>query len=294
MERAKILDIKHFAVHDGEGIRTTVFLKGCPLKCIWCHNPEGIGYQTQIGYVSKRCINCGECTLCCEANTMVCGLHVFDRKKCTECGRCAEVCLGGAFSLHGRMMSSEEVFEEVKKDMDFYQSTGGGITLSGGECLLQYNFCKELLGMCKDHGIHTAVDTCGYVEQKALDAVREYTDIFLYDLKAMNEEVHIRCTGSSNQKILENLQYIDDWNIPIEIRIPFVPGYNDDQITKMAEFLKNLKNISGVKVLPYHNMAGTKYEAVGMKNTMPEKMPAKEQLKRAQDEFKKAGFLVKD
>lgn len=292
MEQAKIFDIKHFAVHDGDGIRTTVFLKGCPLQCVWCHNPEGIRFETQVGYVKKRCINCGECVSLCDANTIVNGQHHFDKEKCSVCKRCTEVCLGGAFDLHGRMMSSAQVFEEIIRDKDFYLNSGGGMTLSGGECLMQYSFCEELLYMCRRNDIHTAVDTCGYVSKDAIDAVSAYTDIFLYDIKAFDEDEHIRCTGKSNKIILENLLYIDKQNIPVEIRIPFVPGYNDTQINKIADFLKDIKCIRSVKLLAYHSMAGSKYEALGIKNTMPEKMPTKEQLEIAAGELRKAGLKV--
>lgn len=291
MERAKILDIKHFAVHDGDGIRTTVFLKGCPLKCVWCHNPEGIEFETQIGYVKKRCINCGECVRLCDANTFENG-HVFDRSKCTVCKKCVDVCLGGAFQLHGRTMSSAEVFKEVCADRAFYDNTGGGITLSGGECLMQPEFCTELLKMCKSEGINTAVDTCGYVSPKVIEKVSEYTDMFLYDIKAIDEDVHIRCTGKSNKRILDNLRYIEELGIQTEIRIPFVPEYNDDQMEKIAEFLKGIRCISAVKLLAYHNMAGTKYEAIGLKNSMPEKMPTPDQMQEAAAKLRTVGLTV--
>lgn len=293
MEQGRILDIKHFAVHDGDGIRTTVFLKGCPLKCVWCHNPESIGFAPELGYVSRRCVNCGECVQNCEAHSFVDGVHRFDRRRCSACGKCVSGCLGGALTMHGRMMTSEEVFREVYADKDFYANSGGGMTLSGGECLMQYRFCRELLGKCKENCIHTAVDTCGFVAKEAIDAVSPYTDIFLYDMKAFDEEVHIKCTGQSNQAILENLRYIDSLHIPVEIRIPFVPDYNDGQIEKIAAFLKELTCVKAVKLLGYHNMAGTKYEAVGLTNTMPKKMPTKEQLDKAEAQLRDAGLCVK-
>ena len=195
--------------------------------------------------------------------------------------------------MHGRMMTSEKVFREVYADKDFYTNTGGGMTLSGGECLMQYRFCRELLEKCKESCIHTAVDTCGFVSKEAIDALSPYTDIFLYDMKAFDEDVHIRCTGQSNRVILENLRYIDSLHIPVEIRIPFVPDYNDGQIEKIAAFLKELACVRAVKLLGYHNMAGTKYEAVGMTNTMPEKMPTKEQMDKAEAQLRAAGLCVK-
>ena len=293
MEQARVLDIKHFAIHDGEGIRTTVFLKGCPLKCVWCHNPEGIGAEAWIGYVSKRCMNCGECTQLCKANSMIRCIHQFDRGRCNACGKCVRICPGGAFTLYGNMMTSEEVFQEIASDREFYENSGGGMTISGGECLVQHRFCRELLYMCRQQGINTAIDTCGYVSREAIDAVCPYTDIFLYDIKAYDEDVHIRCTGKSNKRILQNLKYIATRNIPVEVRIPLVPGYNDEQIKKIAIFLKDIKNITAVKLLPYHRIAGSKYEAVGMINTMPEVMPTIKQMEEKARILKEAGLQVK-
>lgn len=291
MEYAKILDIKHFAVHDGNGIRTTVFLKGCPLRCVWCHNPEGIEFETQIGYVKKRCINCGECVDLCDANTFNNG-HIFNRDKCVVCKKCVNVCLGGAFQLYGRTMSSKEVFDEVKSDRRFYDNTGGGITLSGGECLMQPKFCTGLLKMCKSEGINTAVDTCGYVSPEIIRNVSAYTDMFLYDIKAIDDDVHIRCTGKSNKLILDNIRYIDELGIKTEIRIPFVPEYNDNQIEKIAEFLKELQCVSAVKLLAYHK-ADSKYEAIGNKSNLPKNIPTLDQMKGAKEGLRKAGFNVK-
>lgn len=290
--KANIFDIKHFAVHDGNGIRTTIFFKVCPLKCVWCHNPEGIASKKQIGYVKKRCINCGECSALCDANTFESGMHVFDRNKCTECGKCVDVCLGEAFQLHGKSMTLEEIFAEICEDKNFYENSNGGVTLSGGECLLQYDFCREILKMCKENGINTAVDTCGFVPKKAIDAVAPYTDIFLYDLKAFDSDVHVMCTGVPNKEIKDNLKYIDSLNIPVEIRIPFVPEYNENQMKKIGEFLKDISCITGIKLLAYHNLAGSKYDAIGYDNTMPKKIPNDEQMIKAADELACSGHKI--
>ena len=244
-----ISDIKRFAVHDGDGIRTTVFFKGCPLKCVWCHNPEGISFEPQMAFYKNKCIGCGECE---------------------KEGFITEDCLGEARVLYGREVTVEELLPKLLEDKDFYETSGGGVTLSGGECLCQADFCAELLKKLKEFGIHTAVDTCGFVPVEAIDKVLPYTDIFLYDIKAMDEEVHVKCTGQSNKRILENLKYIDSCGKNIEIRIPCVPNINDNQMEKIEEFISSLKNVKAVKVLPYHNFAGSKYEALGMKNTLPE------------------------
>ena len=264
--KAIISDIKRFAVHDGDGIRTTVFLKGCPLKCVWCHNPESISFKPQIAYYENKCIGCGECE---------------------KEGFTTESCLGEAKILYGKEMTVEELLPKLLEDKDFYETSGGGVTLSGGECLCQADFCAELLKKLKEQGINTAVDTCGFVSKEAIDKVLPYTDTFLYDIKAIDENVHIKCTGQSNNIILENLKYIDSCNKSIEIRIPFVPEYNDNQIEKIAVFLKPLKNITTVKLLAYHNYAGSKYTALGMKNNLPEALPTKEQLQKAEKKLYK-------
>jgi len=252
-----ISDIKRFAVHDGDGIRTTVFLKGCPLKCVWCHNPESISFKPQIAFYKSKCIGCGEC-----------------QKE----GFTAEGCLGEAKVLYGKEVMVEELLPKLLEDKDFYETSGGGVTLSGGECLMQADFCAELLKRLKEEGINTAVDTCGFVSQENLNKVIPYTDTFLYDVKAIDEAVHIRCTGQSNQVILENLRYLNDLGKTIEVRFPYVPGYNDDQVDKIAEFLRPLKNIKATKVLPYHNYAGSKYDALDMDNTLPKELPTEEAL----------------
>lgn len=225
MKKARIFEIKRFAVHDGDGIRTTVFFKGCPLKCVWCHNPEGIDFKPQLAYYRDKCIYCGECArVCCEnAHTMDASGHSFDRDKCIGCGMCTDACLGSALTFYGREMTVDQLLPILAEDKEFYDNSGGGVTLSGGECLMQADFCADLLRELKKNGIHTAVDTCGFVSRQVLDMVMPYTDIFLYDLKAFDEEVHIRCTGYSNKTILENLQYIDSCGKPAEIRIPYVP-----------------------------------------------------------------------
>lgn len=262
--KALISDIKRFAVHDGDGIRTTVFFKGCPLKCVWCHNPESISFKPQIAFYEKKCIGCGEC--------IKEGFRVGD-------------CIGEARVVYGKEITLKELLPILLVDRDFYENSGGGVTLSGGECLCQANFCVHLLKALKREGIHTAVDTCGFVSREAIEKVLPYTDTFLYDIKAIDEDVHIKCTGRSNKIILENLKYIDSRNKSIEIRIPFVPEYNTDQIDKIAVFLKPLKNIKAVKVLPYHNYAGSKYAALNMENTLPKTLPTEEDIKKAKEKF---------
>ena len=290
-----IFDIKRFAVHDGDGIRTTVFFKGCPLKCIWCHNPEGINFDSQTALYKSKCCGCGECVGICKsgAHKISNGKHEFDEKLCTGCLECEKVCPSGAIKIYGMDLSVDEIEKIVLKDRDFYESSGGGVTLSGGECLMQADFCRELLKKLKKQGINTAVDTCGFVSKAAIDKVVDLTDMFLYDIKAFDESVHISCCGHSNKIILDNLGYINSKGIKTEIRIPYVDGYNDNQVDKICRFLSNLKCISAVKILPYHNYAGSKYEALNMKNTLPKMINASEKIKKAKEIVSSYGFICK-
>ena len=262
---ATIFELKRFAVHDGDGIRTTVFFKGCPLRCVWCHNPEGLTATPQVAFYEHKCIGCGKC----------------QKEDFTPDG-----CFGEARVLYGKEMTVEELLPLLLEDREFYETSGGGVTLSGGECLAQAEFCAELLKALKEQGISTAVDTCGFVPREALDKVIPYTDVFLYDIKAYDEDVHIQCTERSNRQILENLYYLDKRGCAIEIRIPYVPDYNDDQMEKIAHGLAPLKNIVKIRVLPYHNYAGSKYSALGMKHTLPKRLPTKEELSAAERVFR--------
>lgn len=269
---ATIFEIKRFAVHDGDGIRTTVFFKGCPLRCVWCHNPEGLTSTPQIAHYAHKCIGCGEC----------------QKKDFTP-----DNCLGEATVFYGRQITVGELLPLLIEDRDFYETSGGGITLSGGECLMQADFCAGLLKELKKQGFHTAVDTCGFVSKNALDKVIPYTDVFLYDIKAYDEDIHIKCTGVSNKQILENLKYLDSIGKDIEIRIPYVPDFNDCQIEKIACFLSPLKSITKIRVLPYHNYAGSKYEALGITNTMPSNIPTYEEIQKAKNMIKNiTNFVV--
>lgn len=283
-----IFDIKHFAVHDGDGIRTTVFFKGCGLKCIWCHNPESISGAGQLAFYEEKCTLCGKCEAVCRKGVHKTeNRHLLQCENCVLCGQCEKVCPAGAITVYGREVSVSDIMPELLEDLDFYQSSGGGVTLSGGECLLQPDFCAELLRELKKYNIHTAVDTCGFAARSAFDKVMPYTDVFLYDIKAIDEAIHIKCTGQSNRLILENLKYLDSCGQKTEIRIPYVPDYNADQMQKIADFLSTLKHVAKVKVLPYHKFSGSKYQALRMKNTLPEKLPTAEEIEAAKALFRK-------
>ena len=285
--KATIFEIKRFAVHDGDGIRTTVFLKGCPLKCVWCHNPEGIFMKPSLAYYAHKCIGCGGCVNVClqNAHKMTENEHIFERESCIGCGACESACLGEALTLYGRKTSVEELLPKLLEDKEFYENSGGGVTLSGGECLLQADFCAALLKALKENGIHTAADTCGFVSREAFDKVIPYTDVFLYDIKAIDPAVHKRCTGVENSLILENLRYLDSFGKKTEIRIPYVPRYNDGEIGKIADLVKTLRNVTGVRVLKYHNYARSKYEALDMENTLPDLIPTDAEMAAAEELF---------
>ena len=285
--KALISDINRFAVHDGNGIRTTLFLKGCPLKCVWCHNPESISFKPEIAYYENKCIGCGQCVTVCSENAHKISEkgHLFNKNLCVSCGKCEENCLGESLKLYGKEVSVSDILPIFLEDKDFYETSGGGVTLSGGECLCQPDFCAELLEKLKMEGINTAVDTCGFVPREAIDKVLPFTDTYLYDIKAIDEDIHIKSTGRSNKLILENLKYIDSKNKDIEIRIPYIPDFNDNQIEKIADFLKPFKNIRAVKILPYHNYAASKYKALSIENTLPEIIPSDYEIRQAESYF---------
>lgn len=268
-----IVDIKRFSVHDGPGIRTTIFLKGCSLHCIWCHNPESISDTPELCYYDKKCVNCWQCVAACPQNShrMEDGRHVFIRENCTSCGLCVNVCLGDALVLYGRRITVGDVFAVVMEDEPFYQETGGGMTLSGGEPLLQAAFCAGLLGMARQKGLHTAVDTCGAVPWESFLEVLPFTDLFLYDIKHMDSALHTKFTGMGNELIHENLRCLSRSGAAIEIRIPLIPGYNDDDINidTTGSFLSGIDGIKKVIILPYHSLARSKYRALGLVDTLP-------------------------
>lgn len=286
-EKALIFEIKRFAVHDGDGIRTTLFLKGCPLSCVWCHNPEGISTKRELAYYPHKCVSCGACVSACVggAHSLDSAAHTLNRELCSLCEGCTRVCHAEALSIFGKEVSADEVLAKLLEDKPFYENSGGGVTISGGECLMKADFCKELLSKLKENGVNTAVDTCGAVPFSAFEKVIPYTDVFLYDIKAIDDSVHKKCTGVSNKIILENLKRIDVLGCKSEIRVPYVPEYNDKEIPKIARFVRELKNVSAVRVLPYHNYAGTKYEALGMQNKLPARLPTDEEILAAESEF---------
>ncbi len=267
-----IFDLKRFAVHDGPGVRTVVFLKGCPLSCAWCHNPEGQARPVELVYLENLCIRCGACAAACPngARAWVEGSMVYHPELCTQCGRCLEACYAGALLQYGRQVSIAEVMETVRQDRDFYLDSGGGVTLSGGEPLAQPAFAIALLRQCKTEGFHTALDTSGFASWPILEAALSYTDLVLYDLKVLDTQQHRGQTGVDNTLILENLRRLTERKMPLEIRVPVVPGVNDGpNLAATGAFLRQLGARICVRLLPYHSLAGGKYQRLGRANPMP-------------------------
>ncbi|MEE1186793.1 MAG: glycyl-radical enzyme activating protein [Acutalibacteraceae bacterium] len=254
--KATIFDIERNSFVDGPGIRTTVFFKGCNLKCVWCHNPESQSFKKEMLFYKNKCTACGKCY-------QVCPNHL---EKCDFCGKCELYCPQDARKICGKEYSVEEVFAEIIKDKSFYENSGGGVTFSGGECMLQIDFLLEILKKCKENEIHTAVDTAGNIAWQNFEKIMPYTDLFLYDIKCFSEQLHIKGTGVSNKLILENIKKLSDcFNGEIIIRIPVIGGYNDNQaeMIKISKFLKQI-NSKKIELLPYHSMGEHKYDALNI------------------------------
>jgi pyruvate formate lyase activating enzyme len=257
-----IFDIKRYAIHDGPGIRTTVFMKGCPLACRWCHNPEGIEPAPFLAYKKERCIRCGECVESCPEQALRLEPEgIFPSgSPCTNCFTCTEICPAEAREKVGRKLTALELFSEIKKDTPFYDTSGGGVTFSGGEPLMQAEFLIELLKLCGNEHIHRAVDTTGHASYETLMSVAEQTDLFLYDLKMMDSDKHEKYTGVSNHLIIDNLRHLARQGIDLIIRIPLIPGVNDDvdNLDRTGSFLNRLPGVKKVHILPYHDLQKSK------------------------------------
>jgi len=251
--KATIFDIERSSFVDGPGIRTTVFFKGCNLRCEWCHNPESQSKSKQILFYRDKCTGCGKCK-------SVCPYHF---EQCDFCGRCALYCPNDARKICGKEYTVEEVLSEILKDKAYYGESGG-VTFSGGECMLQIDFLKAILEKCKANGVHTAVDTAGNVPWEYFEKILPYTDLFLYDVKCISEDLHKDGTGVSNRLILENLQKLSDKNAEIIVRVPVIPEFNGNgyEMQKIADYLKDLR-IKKVELLPYHAMGEHKWAALG-------------------------------
>ncbi len=274
--KATILEIQRMSTEDGPGLRTTVFFKGCSLRCTWCHNPESISARPQVHWIGNRCIGCKTCLEVCPQNALAFTPrgNGIDRDKCNGCGRCADECPSTALELLGQSWTLDDLYAEVVKDKIYFEKSGGGVTLGGGEPLLQYEFCKSLLSILKEDGIHTAVDTCGLVPRKALEKILPYTDLVLYDLKEFNPEQHRQFTGSDNRSILENLRYLCEcMESPgrpevIWIRTPVIPGAtaSEQNIRSIGQFIAQQLDgyVSRWDLCAFNNLCRDKYVRLDM------------------------------
>jgi len=294
-----VFDLKRYAIHDGPGIRTTVFLKGCPLDCSWCHNPEGKDPHPVLSFVAQRCLGCGACAEACPSRAISYlpgGVPETDRDRCTACGACTEACPTGARTILGRRYTVDELVAELERDRVFYEQSGGGVTFSGGEPLFQFEFLRTCLVACRNRGIHTALDTSGYAAREVLLEAARGSDLVLYDLKDMDERRHRANTGVPLEPILTNLQALAREGIPVWIRIPVIPGLNDDgeTVRKYVRFLTALDRSYPVFLLPYHEIGLEKHRRLGLSHLLEGiKPPPSEEMEDLARVFSLAGLDVK-
>ncbi|MDD5264125.1 MAG: glycyl-radical enzyme activating protein [Candidatus Bipolaricaulis sp.] len=274
-----ILDVKRFAIHDGPGVRTTVFLKGCPLRCAWCHNPESQETRPELLFWSERCIACGACVSACPNGaisvTASGAMPETDRARCTACGACVAACVPRARTMAGTKRTVGDLLAEIDRDVLFYDQSRGGVTLSGGEPLAQPGFAADLLRECRLRRVHTAVDTCGFADEEALVAVAEHTDLFLYDVKLLDDEKHRQWTGASNATILDNLRWLSSEGKRLWIRYPLIPGVNDStrDLEDLGRFVARLPEVEALQVLPYHASGARKFVHLGRRYALPDVVP---------------------
>ncbi|SHJ57809.1 pyruvate formate lyase activating enzyme [Dethiosulfatibacter aminovorans DSM 17477] len=298
--KGRILNIQKFSIHDGPGIRTTLFMKGCPLECRWCHNPESIGYERDIMIDIEKCSSCGSCARLCAYDALKMvevpegKVLVKDKNLCIGCGKCEVYCINEAISIVGRDMEVEDVIGELLKDRLFYEESGGGVTISGGEPLVQADFTAKILKKLKEEGIHTAVDTCGQVPFENFEKVMEYTDLFLYDLKIGDERKHLEYTGASNKRIIGNLKRLSEAGAEITARMIMVDGVNteDEDIEKAIGILVET-DISKINILPYHNISNHKYRKLGKSyNEEGMTVPSGKRMEEIKEMLEEKGYEV--
>lgn len=262
-----VFDIQRFSLHDGPGIRTTVFLKGCPLRCMWCHNPESWSREPQLMFYKEKCVQCLECIRSCSKSVHLLkqGKHVLDYQKCDACGECIAHCAYGALKLSGGEMDVDTILKEVIADKSYYENSGGGLTVSGGEPMLQFPFLEALLVEAKKLGLHICLETSGFARKELFARIAGNVDLFLYDIKHINDEKHKKYTGVSNQIILDNLDYLYRMGAKIRLRCPLIPGVNDtdEHIGGIAALARKYPKLTGVELLPYHDMGKGKWNQIG-------------------------------
>lgn len=286
-----IFNIQRFSVHDGPGIRTTIFMKGCPLSCLWCFNPEGIKNAPELMWHEEKCKRCFNCINVCPNSAIIYedDLIKTNREMCNACGECEKVCYFGAREIVGEYMTVKEVLSEILKDEPFYKISKGGVTISGGEVTFQNKFALKILEECRKKCIHTAIDTCGYTTWRNLKKILPYVNLVLYDLKQIDKDKHKEYTGVLPNIIYSNLKQIDKVGIPIWIRIPIIPGYTDQEenISGVASFISKVKSVKKVELLPYQEFSVSKYKSLGLKYSLELlKSPNKNRMKRLEEIFR--------
>jgi pyruvate formate lyase activating enzyme len=301
-----VFNTQRFSIHDGPGIRTTVFFKGCSLRCFWCHNPEGLRMKPEIQFYASRCIGCGECVVVCPEDAQELhpdGTRVFHRDRCKTCGKCVETCFAEGLQLIGREMTAEQVVAEVLLDRVFYETSGGGVTLSGGEPMLQHEFARAILRGCKDEGLHTAVETTTNCKWDLIEGILPVTDLFMVDIKHLDDQKHREATGVSNRLILQNIRKLSATGKPIIFRVPVVPTVNDtpEEIGAIANFVRELSAAradqgAGVslELLTFHRLASDKYKSLGMDYRAASlEVPPKEKMSELVDAAREFGVPVR-
>ena len=283
-----LFDVQLFAVHDGPGIRTTVFLKGCNNRCAWCHNPESLIVRPQIEFYPARCIGCGKCFTACPngAHRIVNGEHVIDRAACTGCGKCAETCYATALTKKGYNATVDQVMEQILADKPYYEQSGGGVTLSGGEPLLQPEFAREILMRCKQEGIHTAVQTAGNLPFSSIEMVLPYLDMVMYDMKGFAPSIYQWHIHGDRARIMDNLRKIDEvFTGTLAVRTPVIGSVNDteEEIGAIAKMLEDFKHLSYYQLMPYHALGKAKYDALNEKFEDSYYTPSNERMTELED-----------
>lgn len=291
-----VSEIQRFSVHDGPGIRTIVFLKGCPLQCPWCCNPELQDPLPEIGYLPTKCIGCNSCVSVCSKGALLFNKGVYiDRNLCTRCGLCVEACPSGALRLFGRYLTVQEITEVVLRDEMFYRKSGGGVTVSGGEPLFQSEFLSSLLPFLKNKGLNIALETSGYAEWPILEEILESVDYLLYDLKIFDSQKHEKVIGVSSERIKENLLRSSEKEVLIFLRIPLIPSYTmgEDNIRAIASFVRGVSNVVAIHLLPYHRLGVSKYKQIDRPYPLDGlELPPSEEVRKIAHLFEEEGFRV--